>query len=146
MKTFENLIDELQNFCDNHPIDLEFGWGDILQLNTSEHKYPLVWLVPKTTTVFNDSLVYECDIVVAELMAQDRSNMKTITNKTLMVGVDIIKFFRYNVDELFLDETNVTFTYAEEQYDDVLQAWIINCRFQTQVDLASCDIISLING
>lgn len=146
MKTFENLIDELQNFCDNHPIDLEFGWGDILQLNVSEHKYPLVWLVPKTTTVFNDSLTYECDIVVAELMAQDRSNMKTITNKTLMVGVDIIKFFRYNIDELFIDETNVTFTYAEEQYDDVLQAWIINCRFQTQVDLASCDIISLING
>lgn len=146
MKTFENLIDELQNFCDNHPIDLEFGWGDILQLNTSEHKYPLIWLVPKNVIVNNDSLVYECDILIAELMATDRSNMKTITNKTLLVGVDLIKFFRYYIDELALDESNVTFTYAEEQYDDVLQAWIISCRFQTQVDLAACDVIELING
>ena len=140
---FKQIIDKVTEFANLHDFVKTFNWGNIMQLDANETTYPIVYMVPINTVMENTQISYNFDIIFADVLQSDRGNLKTITNTNLEIAKDFVRYFQEqpDVNNFWIDESNVTCAYAEEKYKDNVQGWIMNVTFQSNFDISRCSML-----
>lgn len=102
----KQIIEDLEVFATDHKQINDFGFGQVSEISTNDHEYPMMWvsLVPSTTGNMV-SLAFE--IYIIDLLKHDKVNLVEVLNDTLLIGNDIIAKY-------FDDEDEYDFTMDEE--------------------------------
>lgn len=154
----KNIVDDFQLLADRHKQINSFGFGDLdefsyqvdrrdKQPNPSDQApyYPYLYIVPANVIQEFGFMVYEFNLIVADIMKRDMDNMTDLLSDTLQIMNDIISMFRLSVQEqqgnyneyYYLDDA-VTMVPFIEQYDDMLCGYSATLRIKTKTSLDRC--------
>lgn len=143
VKTFGNIIDELEDFSNSHLYINEFGWGEPSQISaTKNEKYPLLWLNPTTSYNEGKLMTLNFEMLVLDILDQDLANKKEVMNDTLLIGNDVVKNYWSNeiVNDFTLDEQSVSFTPYMRVQDGFLAGWLFDISIEIENRLSTCSI------
>ena len=140
-KTLEQIIKELETFSTNHKQINDFGFGDISNISTKDHNFPMMWVQP-TPSVIGKMIELNLDIYIIDLLKQDRSNLLSIMSDTLLIGNDIISEYFDSEDdfEFVVEETAVDATPFEGEFDDFTAGFLFNIQVQIAHDYSKCEV------
>ena len=141
-KTFKDIINELEAFVDDHYQPFEFGFGNISNISTKNHSFPLVFVQPIQS--YNEGQMFrlKLEVYVMDIIRQDRTNELDVLNNTLLIANDlIIKYFDdEDLTGFVLDENNVSLSPFTADFDDNCGGWIVEVEIQIENDLNICDL------
>jgi len=141
--TFKNVIEGIQAFCTSHTQINDFGWGDISNINPSEHNFPMIWLNPTDSSTNGPMTVYKFDMYVLDVLKQDRSNLLDLMNNTTIIGNDAISEFWIDESETLgfeLNENGISMIPFEGRFDVFTGGWIFTIEIYVKTTLNKCII------
>ena len=142
VKTFKNIIEDIQTFCGEHLQINDFGWGQISNISTKEHDFVMVFLQPVKTSVEGRLVTMGFDMYVFDLVKQDKNNLIDVLNDTLLIGNDIVARF-WDDEELYewtLNENNVEAEPFDAKWDDFCSGWIFSIEIEIENRLNLCSV------
>lgn len=138
MVTFKKIVDSLRLFTEQHEQLNSFGWGNPDNITTRDHLFPMLFAAPIPGTISGSLAELSFDLYFLDLEAQDRTNLLTIMNETLLIGNDILTtFFAHNDGDLFEFDSDVTVSPFEAKFDDNTAGWIFNVKLT--IMMPSCE-------
>lgn len=137
MTTYENIISSFKDFCLNHPLINDFGSGDIANLQTKEHEFPFIWIMPNGGNKNGSLTSLTFDIYITDVLEQNRSNITDVLSNTLIIGNSIIsEFWEDDTNNGFeLDETSISLSPFEGDFDALLGGWIYNVKIDFKMSI-----------
>lgn len=141
-KSFKEIIEELESFVAEHYKSYEFGWGNTDDISTKNHKFPLIWAMPTTSSIVGKMIALRFEIYVMDVLRHDKTNELSVMNGTLLIGNDlVINYFNdYETNSFILDEENVTITPFSGDFDDHCGGWIFEVEIQIENTLDHCSL------
>jgi hypothetical protein len=132
-RTFKNIINDLEKYCDNHYQINDFGWGLPEDISTKNHDFVMVWLNPQDVEFDNTKVILNFEMLVFDLVKQDKTNLLDVLNDTLLIGNDIIVDFWDNEsgNEWVVNE-NTTAEKIEAEFDDYCAGWLFNISVEVE--------------
>lgn len=145
VKTFKNILNDIEVFSKNHLQINSFGWGNPNNISTKEHDFVLLWLTPVSCIIEGGLMVLRFNMYVMDVVKQDFSNLKDVMNDTLLIGNDVISKFWSNEEtyEWSLNEKNVRSEPFEAKFDDYCAGWIFSIDIEIENRLNNCIIPEL---
>jgi len=140
-KHLKEIVNELEQFSKDHKFLNDFGFGDISNISTNQHQYPMMWVNPVSSNL-GRQFDLNFDIYIIDLLKQDRSNLLDIMNQTLLIGNDIVAEYFNDEDQndFLLNEEGVDVTPFEAEFDDFTAGFIFNIQIQISNGLSKCEI------
>jgi len=163
MVNFKILSNDLKEIANRHKMINSFGIGDLkqlnyhLQLNTDDDlvkgenegdvspKYPLVFVIPQTSSRDRRTITYSFNIIVADILDSDYSNEIDVWSDTLQIAEDILAQFGYGVDDSsgnYYDKydiiTPVNIIPFSESFDDFVSGWNLQLSILVDSPLDRC--------
>lgn len=141
-KTFKQVITEFENFADNHAMINEFGWGQLSDITTKDHTYPMMWVNPTPSVNEGTNFILNIEVYIIDLEKQDGSNKLDIMSSTLLTLNDFIAEYVDSEDDndFALNEESITVTPFNFRFDDVTSGWIGEIEIEIQNTLNQCQI------
>lgn len=140
-KHLKEIVNDLEQFSINHKMLNDFGFGDISNISTKEHQFPMMWVYPVQSQL-GRQMNLSFDIYIIDLLKQDRSNLLDIMNQTLLIGNDVVAeyFDDEEQNDFLLNEEGVDVTPFEGEFDDFTAGFIFNIEIQVSNGLSKCEI------
>ena len=141
----------LKLYVDNNKIIKNFYYGDIQKLTNenSSFEYPLLGVVPtgssinKVETRFN-SITYNFNIICADLVNGDESNVDDILSDTVQNLSDLVSFLDqneyFNEYDINLNGTTITMTSFFERFSDVVAGHTCLLSIEVPWKYIDCEI------
>jgi len=107
--SYNQLIDYIENFSDNHLQLQRFGEGfraDINVISTEENNFPILYVEPLSHTMQNWVQRYRIRIYCLDLLQQDKSNRRDILSDCIQILNDLYKYIKNDSQNNF-DVTNI---------------------------------------
>lgn len=107
--SYNQLIDYIENFSDNHLQLQRFGEGfraDINVISTEENNFPILYVEPLSHTMQDWVQRYRIRIYCLDLLQQDKSNRRDILSDCLQILNDLYKYIKNDSQNNF-DVTNI---------------------------------------
>jgi len=146
-KSFKQIVEALEDFCDNHLQIKSFDWGELNEITTKDRTYPLVWLNPTPGSNEGHLITLNFEMIVIDIVEQDFSNKKDVMNDCLFIINDVISNYWDN-EETYgwtLNENGVTFTpYITNNDTDFCYGWVADISIEIENRLNSCAIPKII--
>lgn len=142
VRTFKNILSDIEDFCDAHLQIKEFGNGKVSNITTKDHNFVMLWLQPTGSIIAGHMMTLQYDMYVLDIMKQDRSNLLDVINDTLLIGDDVVAKF-WSDEETYgwvLNEGNVSAEPFEAQFDDFCAGWVFRIELEIENRLNSCII------
>jgi hypothetical protein len=105
--TYNNLVDSIKFFADNHPQINDFGYGDHTRIGSKQHKYPFLFVHPLPSRLKTNSVELSFNILAMDLMNPDLSNEQEIHNDMLLVINDLKTWLNGNSVEWSVEEGDI---------------------------------------
>ena len=140
-------------YVENNKILKDFYFGDITRLTNENgsYQYPLLAVIPQGTTVnrngtdnkFN-SITYNFNIIGADIVNGDDSNIDDILSDSIQNLSDFISFLDGNVYfneyNISLNGTNLTMNSFFERFSDVIAGHTMTIGIEVPWKYIDCDI------
>ena len=124
MKTLKTIISNLRTLTEDHPQAYDFGYGPITDLNSQEHKFPIIWMTNTESTLHDTSINYNFDLWILNLTEQDQDNLEDTMSDMILIGKDILNSFRYGLDEQDVSmKEDVNIAPVTLNFDHILSGW-----------------------
>jgi len=139
---YKQVIEDLEDFANNHEQINSFGYGDLTQLTMDvitkeEPKYTRMYVIPGDTLLNQNELVYNFQIIVTDQLDSDYSNQKDVMSDTLEIMKDIMATFYLSEYESLWPANVEPFL---ENYETILTGWIMNIQLSQPFDYNRCDL------
>jgi hypothetical protein len=137
---YKLILDDLNEVADKHLQINSFGYGDITQLTMDvktkqEPKYTRMYVLPADTTLNQNQLTYNLQIIIADRLEDDYSNQKDVLNDTLEICKDIFTVLYLSEYETEWGATCEPFL---ERYETILCGWLLNITLTQPFDYNRC--------
>jgi hypothetical protein len=145
--TYNQIIEEFQNFATAHRQINEFGTGDLWEVVQhdsllKDYNYPLLFVQDSPVSVGNGFIANSFNVLV-----MDKANEGTVETEvksdTLLILLDVLAYF----DKLYLDnwkfvslEKTSSITSFTERFDDTLTGWTMSLSFKQPLAYNECQI------
>ena len=142
VRTFRNIISDIEDFCEDHNQIGEFGWGQLSNITTKEHDFTMLFLQPTQTQIDGHLMTLSFDMYIFDLVKQDKTNLLDVMNDTLLIGNDVIKKFWDNEEEYewMLIEEGVGCEPFEAKFDDYTAGWVFSIEIEVENRLNLCEV------
>jgi len=139
---YKQVIEDLEDFANNHEQINSFGYGDLTQLTMDvitkqEPKYTRMYVIPGDTLLNQNELVYNFQIIVTDQLNNDYSNQRDVMSDTLEIMKDIMATFYLSEYESLWPAGVEPFL---ENYETILTGWVINIQLSQPFDYNRCDL------
>jgi len=137
---YKQVIEDLEDFANNHEQINSFGYGDITQLTMDvmtkqEPVYTRLYVLPNDTFLNQNELVYNFQIIVADQLNSDYSNQRDVMSDTLEIMKDTMAQFYLSEYETVFPASVQPFL---ESYETILAGWIMNIQLTQPFDYNRC--------
>ncbi len=141
-KTLKQIITELSGFTTAHQQLQDFGFGDISNISTKDHLFPMMWINIIPSTNEGRQLNINLEMYIIDLLKQDRTNLIDVMSDTLLIGNDVVANYFDNEDDfdMVLDEESVNLTPFEAQFDDFTAGFVFEITLNIENKLNDCEI------
>jgi hypothetical protein len=139
---YKQVIEDLEDFANNHEQINSFGYGDLTQLTMDvitkkEPRYTRMYVIPGDTLLNQNELLYNFQIIVTDQLNSDYSNQRDVMSDTLEIMKDIMT-------TLYLSEYESVWPASVEpfleEYETILTGWIMNIQLTQPFDYNRCDL------
>lgn len=139
---YKQVIEDLEDFANNHEQINSFGYGDLTQLTMDvltkqEPRYTRMYVIPGDTLLNQNELVYNFQIIVTDQLNSDYSNQRDVMNDTLEIMKDIMTTLYLSEYESLWPASVEPFL---ENYETILTGWIMNIQLTQPFDYNRCDL------
>lgn len=139
---YKQVIEDLEDFANNHEQINSFGYGDLTQLTMDvltkkEPRYTRMYVIPGDTLLNQNELVYNFQIIVTDQLNSDYSNQRDVMNDTLEIMKDIMTTLYLSEYESIWPASVEPFL---ENYETILTGWIMNIQLTQPFDYNRCDL------
>lgn len=141
--TYNNIIDVFKDIAANDPFIKRFGSGEITEgaLEASNSGlYPLLWVVPQSALMTENTLDYTFRVLVFEQDDTDDSKQQLILSNDLQIIIDIIKRFKYELDDDVSISGSQTLVPFSHRFVDYCTGWYSDMTITTPLDNSPCSI------
>lgn len=127
MKTYNNIVADLQQIAADHKQIKFFGTGELWEVNgdpKNSGEYAQLWMVPVSATLSPQTMTYQIRLLCFDLVNKGEDNENDVLSDTLQILADVVRIFRYRADNGDIDEYSVPFDpfmepFTERFADDV---------------------------
>lgn len=150
MTNYYQILEDFKGIAYYHPQINSFGVGDITQITMDietkkEPKYTKMYVIPGTTTLAQNALLYQFSIIILDRIDDDYSNQKDVMSDTLEIAKDIftILYQSYtsqfgNFSLYYEPQWGPNVTPFLERFETILGGWTLNVTIQEPFDYNSC--------
>lgn len=139
--TLNNLIETLRQYASSHRQLNDFGHGAIEELGASRDQvYPLMWVGVPTATYSGNAVRYPLQLILIDLMFDDRSNELEVQSDMMLIGLDTVAYLRDNPDFDFTIEGDITIDFISERYTDLVAGCVLSFTLEDPKPLDRCVI------
>ena len=124
MVTYNLIVDFVKNFTDNHAQLNTFYSGKLWNFQSKVNLYPSLVMLPVSSNVAKGEAFVTFNIVIADILNKDRSNVDEIYSDTLQIAQDLFATLNNSDEDFFIADSGFTLDPFEEAFDDVLAGWI----------------------
>jgi hypothetical protein len=134
------LLDDLKEIARAHEQINSYGFGDVTQLTMDietekEPLYSRMWVIPGTTTLAQNELIYNFQIVITDIINNDLSNQRDVMSDGLEICNDIFTILYLSEYELNWNATCDPFL---ERFETLLGGWTLNIQVTQPFDYNRC--------
>ncbi len=142
VRSFKNIISDIEDFCTAHNQINGFGWGQLSNITTKDHEFVMLWLQPTSSSIDGHLMTLNFDMYVFDLLKQNKENLLDTINDTLLIGNDVISKFWDNEEEYewTLNEEGVSCEPFEAKFDDFTSGWVFSIEIELENRLSLCSI------
>jgi hypothetical protein len=134
------IIEDLEDFANNHLQINSYGYGDLTQLTMDieteqEPRYTRMYVIPGDVVLAQNELVTNFQILVVDQLNNDYSNQRDVLSDTLEITKDIMATF-------YLSEYETVWPSSVEpileEYETILCGWMMNIQLTQPFDYNRC--------
>lgn len=145
IKNYKDTVEKIREIALSHLAVVQFGVGELSDIDVQTNndtivKYPLVFLIPQTSTLDrNGRMVLSFSMIVCDISKDQEGLEINGLNTTLGIGQDIISKFVLDLSTEIDIETPITFTPFIERFNNRLVGWTfdLNLIIQSPFDLCN---------
>ena len=151
-KTYNNLIDTLEQLGVNHYQIQQVSSGDIFEMDLEKNTlYPLMHIVPQTVVASQGQFTFNFQVFIMDLVEPDESNEQEVLSDCLSICTDIIatfkhgeSLFKFNAEhgeeERYFVDNDFTIEPFTERFDNAVSGWTFTIPIIVEQDFNSCNI------
>ncbi len=137
---YKQIIEDLEDFANNHEQINSYGYGDITQLTMDietekEPRYTRMYVIPGDVVLAQNELITNFQILVVDRLNNDYSNQRDVLSDTLEITKDIMATF-------YLSEYETVWPSSVEpileEYETILCGWVMNIQLTQPFDYNRC--------
>lgn len=137
---YKQILDDLKEIARAHEQINSYGFGSLDQLTLDiqtekEPLYPRMYILPGTTVLAENELVYNFEIIISDIVENDYSNQRDVMNDTLEICKDVFTLLYLSEYE---SEWNATCSPFLERFETVLGGWTLNIQITQPFDYNRC--------
>lgn len=137
---YKLILDDLKEIARAHEQINSYGFGDLEQLTNDiitnkEPLYPRMYIIPNTTVLAENELVYNFEIIISDIIEDDYANQRDVMNDTLEICKDVFTLLYLSEYE---SEWNATCSPFLERFETVLGGWTLNIQITQPFDYNRC--------
>ena len=142
IRTFKNVLKDLEEFCNNHNQIKEFGWGQLSEITRKEHDFVMMFLQPTGSVIDRNLMTLSFDMYIFDLVKQDKTNLLDVMNDTLLIGNDVVSKFWDNEEtyEWMINEEGINAEPFEAKFDDYTAGWVFGIEIELENRLNLCAV------
>tara|TARA_R110002050_G_scaffold554_3_gene4039 strand:+ start:1097 stop:1534 length:438 start_codon:yes stop_codon:yes gene_type:complete len=140
-KTYNNVIDSLKAIGEKHLIIKKVESGDLHEMDLEKNtKYPLMFINPLDVTAAINTLTYNYQIFICDLVHADRDNEQEVISDSLQIAIDVISMIREEQYEGLFTTDDFNLEMFTERFDNALAGWTFTLPITVENDFNTCDI------
>lgn len=132
MTSYVTLLQKIDGFCQQH-LQIKKNAGEFKEqmpnFSTMNEKYPLVFYVPISQTMGENTNIFNLDVYCVDIIQKDRANINTILSDTNLILNDLYLYFSQGSD-LSIDASIPTLTPLNNFDLDYVAGWVMNITFE----------------
>jgi hypothetical protein len=129
MISYQSIVDKIVTFYDNHLQVKKVGSDfkeQMVNFATKDEKYPLVYVVPKGVTPYENVTIFTIELYCFDIIQMDRANITTILSDTQQILQDLYLEFTFSNDYDFDIDGQPTFIPLNNDLLDYAAGWQMN--------------------
>ena len=151
-KTYNNLVDTLEQLGNNHFQIKTVTSGDIFEIDLEKNTlFPLMHINPVNVTASKSQFIFNFQIFVMDLVEPDERNEQEVLSDCLSMCTDIISTFKHgkslnhyeashgDIPQYFVDDS-FTLEPFTERFDNSVTGWVFNLPVIVEQSFESCNI------
>jgi hypothetical protein len=141
MRTFNNIVDQIKYFQEQHPQIHSFGFGDITLVGKSEIQlYPCLWVHPTNTILkrYEDEINF--NILLMDKCNDGKTNTQEILSDTKLIARDLKTFLNEGSFDEITVEDDLNLAPFEERFGDMVAGWNLNLKCLVEAEENLCSI------
>ena len=140
--TYKQILTDLENIANSHRQINSYGFGDLKQLTMDvqtkvEPLYTRMYVIPSNTTLDQNELTYNFQIIITDRLKPDYSNQRDVMSDTLEICKDI--FTRLYLSS-YQAVWNASVSPFLENYETILAGWTMNITITQPFDYNRCEL------
>ena len=150
-KTYNNLVDTLEQLGNNHFQIKTVTSGDIFEIDLEKNTlFPLMHINPVNVTASKSQFIFNFQIFVMDLVEPDNSNEPQVYSTVLQICVDLISIFRNSKyqaedgndinDPIYFTEGDYTLEPFTERFDQAVTGWVFQIGVTVDNSFQTCNI------
>jgi hypothetical protein len=142
--TLNQILKTLNIYADNNPMIQRFGTGDIwessLVSGDDSQIYPVLWVVPQSVIISEDTIKYNLRLAVFEQQSQIEEQKQEILSNTLRILQDVDLYLR-NMDDDIEFKEDLECVPFHDRFSDYCAGWSADIVITVAKPNSPCDII-----
>lgn len=128
--TYRDVVEAFKDFLSQHPSVSTVIDEQQYDFQASENLYPAVVIVPNMSTGTSNTLLLNFSIFFCDVLIADKSNTRDVYTETLEIAKDFLAYFTNANKYNWSLQPDFTLTPFEEQLDDFLCGWQLDCTVE----------------
>jgi hypothetical protein len=132
MTSYIKLLNAIDGFCQQH-LQIKKNAGEFREqmpnFSTLNEKYPLLFYVPISQTMGENTNIFAMDIYCVDIIQKDRANINTILSDTNLILNDLYLYFSQGSD-LSIDAQAPTLIPVNNFDLDYVAGWQMSITFE----------------
>ena len=147
--TYRQMVGTFSDIATNHLQIQSFNSGSLNDLDIEKldaDKFPLLYITPQPVIVDAQTLTYSFDVVVADQIQEDMSDIDDTYSETLLIIKDVISNFRQAVqtkswaDQRTDIEMPINLTPFTSRFSNLLTGWAGTFNIVVNNENNLCDV------
>ncbi len=137
---YRDIINTFKTFLSQHRNVQQVIDSQNYDFQAKENTYPAVVIVPGISTTTSATVNLQFSLFFCDVLIADKSNCRDVYNDMLEVAKDFIAYFTGDPDTSWGLTEDCTLTPFEEQLDDFVAGWQLDCTVEIRFSHGICDL------
>jgi hypothetical protein len=147
MKTYNQIVDELNQIATDHKQINYFGSGELWEVNGDPKNpgvYPQLWMTPVSASLGPQTITYTVRLLCFDLVNKGENNENDVLSDTLQILSDVVRIFRFRASNDDYEEYSIAFDpFMEpftERFADDVSGWSGTVQIEAGLFSNDCNI------